>query len=72
MYLGASAIVYRGISDPATLEAMACREAIALAEDLNLRKIVLTSDCKEVVTDIEEGTKGSYAAIIDEVKARGI
>jgi hypothetical protein len=33
---------------------------------------VVASDCKEVITDIAEGTKGRYAAIIDEVKARAI
>jgi hypothetical protein len=46
------------ITDPATLESMACREALTLAEDLNLHRIVVALDCKEVVTAIAEGTKG--------------
>jgi hypothetical protein len=49
---------------------MACREALALAEDLNLHRIMVALDCKEVVTAIAEGTKGRYAATIDETKAR--
>ena len=35
-YLGASAMVFDGLVDPATLEARACSEALALASDLNL------------------------------------
>ena len=31
-YLGSSALVIAGVADPATLEAIACREAIALAQ----------------------------------------
>jgi hypothetical protein len=30
-YLGASALVVQGIADPGILEALACREALALA-----------------------------------------
>jgi hypothetical protein len=37
LYLGASAIVIVGIYDPPSLEALACREALALAEDLALQ-----------------------------------
>jgi hypothetical protein len=72
LYLGASAIIFRGITDPATLEFMACREAISLAGDLNLYRIVVASDCKEVFTDIAQETKGRYAAIVDEIKARAV
>jgi hypothetical protein len=45
VYLGASAIVYEGISNPSTLEVLACREALALAEDLGLSRIHIASDC---------------------------
>jgi hypothetical protein len=31
-------MIFPDISDPATLEAMACREALALAADLNLQR----------------------------------
>jgi hypothetical protein len=35
-FIEASAMAVNGISDPVTLEAMACREALALAADLQL------------------------------------
>jgi hypothetical protein len=34
--MGSPVIVVKEITDPVTLEAMACNEALALAEDLNL------------------------------------
>lgn len=52
----------------ATLEAMACREALSLAEDLMIQNFVVASDSKQVVNDIERGTNGSYGRIISEVK----
>jgi hypothetical protein len=35
-FLGASSLTINGVSDPATLEAMTCREAIALAHNIQL------------------------------------
>jgi hypothetical protein len=32
----------------------------------------VASDCKEVVTDIAEGTLGKYATVISEIKARSL
>ena len=57
-YLGSSALVVEGVDDPASLEAMACREAMALAEDLLLNNVVIASDCKQVVSDITKGSRG--------------
>jgi hypothetical protein len=37
----ASVVVIQGISDPATLEAMACRDALALARALSLERVKL-------------------------------
>jgi hypothetical protein len=34
-HMGASAMVHEGITNPTTLEAYACREALELASDLN-------------------------------------
>ena len=67
-YLGSSALVTYGICDPAVLEAIACREALALAEDLNLQQFIIASDCKQVVSDIQKGTRGRYGTIISEIK----
>ena len=44
--MGASAFIFTNIDDPATLEALAIREGLALAEDLNQNCIHVASDCK--------------------------
>jgi hypothetical protein len=67
-YQGASAIVLKGITDPSVLETLACREALALAEDLALSRILIASDCKTFVSDIATGPWGKYGAIISEIK----
>ena len=51
-YLGSSAVVFQGITDPMMLETYACREALALAEDLATMNICVASDCQEVVYDM--------------------
>ena len=40
-FLGASARVFEGLTDPPSLEAQSCNEALALAMDLNLNYICL-------------------------------
>jgi ribonuclease HI len=69
-YLGSSAVVFQGTNDPVILETYACREALALAEDLSITHMVVASDCQGVVNDINEGTGGPHAAIIHEIKHR--
>jgi hypothetical protein len=46
IYLGSSVVVFPRITDPAILEALACWD---------IRCFVVASDCKHVITDIEEG-----------------
>ena len=65
-YMGSSVIRTRGISDPATLETVACREALALAMDLALSHVLVASDCQGVIHDIKNNTGGVYASIIKE------
>mgnify|MGYP000972605315 CR=1 FL=1 len=55
-YLGSSAVVYHGVTNPMMLETYACREALSLAEDLALQHIMVASDCQGVVKDIPNGT----------------
>jgi hypothetical protein len=50
-FLGASARTIKGVSDPAILEAMACAEALVLAEDID--KLTVSSDCFEVINMIK-------------------
>jgi hypothetical protein len=58
------------LSDPENLEAVACREGIALAEDLALSKFQIASDCQNVVTDMKQGAMGKHSSILREIKAR--
>lgn len=51
-YLGSSAPVIGGIDDHVVLEAIACREGLALAEDVHLQNFIITSDSKQVVSNI--------------------
>ena len=48
-FLGASAVSISGITEPGILEALACREALSLAADLQLQHICIASDCLEVI-----------------------
>jgi ribonuclease HI len=41
-----------GITDPMTLEALACREALSLAMDMGDRSLEVTSDCSGVIEAI--------------------
>lgn len=69
-YLGASAIVFEGLVDPASLEAHACNEALSLAKDLHIHRLTVASDCVEVVANIEKGASPVYASVLDEIKHR--
>jgi ribonuclease HI len=69
VYLGASAVHLPGVSDPEILEAMAVREGVNLAQDLNLPRIRLATDCLSVVKALKEVNLGSYSHIIQEIKA---
>lgn len=67
--LGSSAPVIEGIIDPAALEAIASREALALADDLLLllQNFIISSDSKQVVGDSASGNQGRYGPIITEI-----
>jgi ribonuclease HI len=68
-FLGASAQVIRGVSDPAILEAIACREALALACDLSLTHVHVASDCLEVISGLEGENLGRFSSVLKEIKA---
>jgi ribonuclease HI len=69
MFLGASSLTVQGVTDPSTLEAMECREILALAQDLQLRKITVASDCEAVVNDMSRPCAGIYSTVLEELKA---
>jgi hypothetical protein len=51
-------LVYHGITDPETMEAVACREGLSLARDLPLRKMRVPSDSINTVRSIKVGMFG--------------
>ena len=52
------------------MEALACREALCLADDLRINDIQVASDYKGVVEDIKLGTLSCYAPIVKEITRR--
>jgi ribonuclease HI len=69
-YLGATALVFDGITHPGCLEAMACREALELAADLQTARIHVASDCMEVIQALRVPYMGVFGSILHEVKAK--
>jgi ribonuclease HI len=67
MHLGASAVVYSGM----TLKALACNEGLSLALYLNVTKVQIVSDCLEVVSNLKNDAPYRYATIIKEILDRG-
>lgn len=54
LYLGASVVVFDGLTDPETWESIACSEALSLTFDLNIQKIQIATDCLQVVRNFKE------------------
>ena len=52
-FLGASALVVEGNTDAEVVEAIACREGLALASDLGLQAARLATDCANAVRSIQ-------------------
>jgi ribonuclease HI len=67
VFRGASAVVLAGKSEAETLEALACREALSLAQDINARRIRVASDCLNVIKSLDQGSLGVYAHIVREI-----
>jgi hypothetical protein len=63
-YLGSSAIILPGVLNPKVLETIVCREPLALAVDLSLDHLVITSDSKPIVDDIIKGLGGPHITIV--------
>ena len=49
---------------------MAIREALALADDLYIRRVHISLDCKVVIDDMKGDSRASYGAILKEVSVR--
>jgi hypothetical protein len=70
LFLGASLVVMRGSLEPETIEAIACKEGLALASDLLLQDFKLACDNAGVVASIREVSMGSYGHVVQETRAR--
>jgi ribonuclease HI len=60
----------QGVVDPTVLEAMACREALALAADLQLTRIKVACDCLEIIKSMEGNYLGKFSVILQEIRRR--
>lgn len=58
------------IIDVATIEAIACREGLSLADDLMLQNVIIAMNSKQVINDIERVSRGGYGASISEIRQR--
>jgi hypothetical protein len=66
-FLGASALILAEPLNPPTLEAVACREGLALAQDLGLTRVCVASDCLEVINNLTRPYSGEYSMITSEI-----
>jgi hypothetical protein len=64
IFIGASGVVSIGITDPESLEAVACREGLSLAGNTLLRWIRVASDCTNVIKSIHSDSMGFYSHVI--------
>ena len=69
-FLGASAVLMEGSLEPETVEAISCKEGLALASDLLLQDFRVACDNAGVVASIREGSMGSYRHIVQEIRVR--
>jgi ribonuclease HI len=69
IYLGASAVVFEGVTIPACLEALACREALSLAADLHESIVMVATDCKEVIQGMEKKNLGIFSNVLRDIAA---
>ncbi|KAE8788950.1 hypothetical protein D1007_36964 [Hordeum vulgare] len=66
-YLGSSAVVFHGLTDPLILETLARRQAQALGRELLLQKVAVASDCLNAIQEINSGSEGITGPIIKEI-----
>ena len=50
------------------LEALACREACALAIDVSVQRVRVASDCRNVIINLDQEAMGSYGHIVREIR----
>jgi hypothetical protein len=65
-HLKISTVTIEGVSEPTILKSLACREALALASDLNLYRFKVATDCLEMANCFRSQKKdnGKFSFII--------
>jgi hypothetical protein len=71
-FMGVFSLVLKGVLDPEVMEAIACREGLCLALDIQAFKVKLACDNQSVVNNIYQGSRGVYGQVIQEIKARSV
>jgi hypothetical protein len=71
-FMEASALTLTEPLNPPTLEAVACREGLVLAQDLGLTRVCLSSDCLEVINNLTRPYSGEYNMITSEINLTAI
>ena len=66
-FLGASTVILEGRMELDTVEAIMCKEGLALASNLVLRDFRLVCDNARVIRSIQEGSMGSYGHVVQEI-----
>jgi hypothetical protein len=66
-FMGASVLTMTEPLNPPTLEAVACREGLALAQDLGLTRVCVASDCLEMINNLTRPYSGEYNMIASEI-----
>jgi len=67
-FLGASVLVLKGLKEPEIVEAIACREGLALAQDIQVTRVRLACDNANVISSINQGSNGVYGQIVKEIQ----
>jgi hypothetical protein len=57
-------VVMEGVTNPETLEALACREGLSVVADLLVQNFRVASDCRNAV----QNGMGSYGHIVSEIR----
>lgn len=59
-----------GISDAETMKTIACREGLALASNLDLRRLCVACDSANTVRNVKGKGMGIYGPIVQEITSR--
>jgi hypothetical protein len=65
-----ASVVYDGVITSEILEALACSEALTLAEDMYMTRMLVASNCLNIIKDLNEESRESWHCMIISVLPR--